>query len=532
MKTHSTIVSVTGTSCITMLFVGALTTLIWCSLAAAQPECASPTVHSTTPTASAAIPGNKKLPQACSMLAATSNSFSMGAFSQAPRTSRSRMNPPVKMGPVLLPDKPWESADMGFCVSVVDDGGRCKMWYLTEGKDSKGAYHLCYAESKDGVVWEKPNLGLIASNGSIDNNIVMAGTVETTVFLDPVAAPESRYKAIAMMCWPDPKKAGLYVHTSPDGIHWKMSDERVFPVAADTANQAFYDARLKKYVANIRVWAPMRKIGRVEMDDITEPWPVRQLEKPFYIWGNDKIPVASHEVPIVFGYDDQDPAGSDHYNPACVQYPWAERAYFMFPSPYRHFPNPPIGRFGNDGLVDIQMALSRDGANWSRLSRDPYVSLGTEDEADSRQMYMAVGMVRRGKRIFQYYGGCRTSHGEVPSRPGPINRLEQRLDGFVSADAAFESGEFTTPTLAFTGTRLVLNINASAMGTCNVEILDGQGHAFPGFSLADCDEIGGNYVEKTVSWKGKTDLSLLSGRPVRLRFAARACKVFAFQFPN
>ena len=184
------------------------------------------------------------------------------------------------------------------------------------------------------------------------------------------------------------------------------------------------------------------------------------------------------------------------------------------------------------GWWTSEMALSRDGANWSRLSRDPYVSLGTEDEADSRQMYMAVGMVRRGKRIFQYYGGCRTSHGEVPSRPGPINRLEQRLDGFVSADAAFESGEFTTPTLAFTGTRLVLNINASAMGTCNVEILDGQGHAFPGFSLADCDEIGGNYVEKTVSWKGKTDLSLLSGRPVRLRFAARACKVFAFQFPN
>jgi hypothetical protein len=404
------------------------------------------------------------------------------------------------------------------------------MWYLTQGKASKGAYHYCYARSNDGVVWEKPNLDLIEYNGSKHNNIVMAGTVETTVFLDPVARRQARYKALAMMYWPDPKKAGLYVHTSPDGIHWKMSQERVFAVAADTANQAFYDTRLKKYVANIRVWAPMRKIGRVELDDITAPWPVMQVEKPFYIWGTDKIPVASYEVPIVFGYDEQDPAGSDHYNAACVQYPWADRAYFLFPSAYRHFPDPPIGRFGNDGLVDIQMAVSRDGVRWTRLSRDPYVSLGTQEEADSHQMYMAVGMARRGSKVFQYYGGCQTSHGEVPSRPGPINRLEQRLDGFVSADAAFEGGEFTTPMLIFSGTRLVLNINASAMGIARVEIRDDQGHALPGFSLSDCDEVGGNHLEKTVSWKGRTDLSSLHGRAVRLRFVMRACKLFAFQF--
>ena len=201
---------------------------------------------STTPTASAAIPGNKKTAAGVLNVGSDKQLFLDGSFFASSKNVTLRMNPPVKMGPVLLPDKPWESADMGFCVSVVDDGGRCKMWYLTEGKDSKGAYHLCYAESKDGVVWEKPNLGLIASNGSIDNNIVMAGTVETTVFLDPVAAPESRYKAIAMMCWPDPKKAGLYVHTSPDGIHWKMSDERVFPVAADTANQAFVRCAAEK----------------------------------------------------------------------------------------------------------------------------------------------------------------------------------------------------------------------------------------------------------------------------------------------
>ena len=46
-------------------------------------------------------------------------------------------------------------------------------------------------------------------------------------------------------------------------------------------------------------------------------------------------------MPTAFGYDAEDPPESDHYNSAAVQYPWAEDAYFMFPSPYLHFPEPP-----------------------------------------------------------------------------------------------------------------------------------------------------------------------------------------------
>jgi hypothetical protein len=445
-----------------------------------------------------------------------------------------RMNPPAKMGPVLLPDKPWESLGIGFCVSVLEDGGQYKMWYLAENKTSSLRYCYCYARSQDGVTWEKPNLGLIEYQGSKQNNIALTGVVETTVFLDPVAPAEARFKTVSAMHWPDPKEAGLYVHTSPDGIHWKMSDTRVLPLLPDTANQAFYDARLKKYVANIRVWAPMRKVGRVEMDDITKPWPFDKTVKPYYIWGEDKIAVPSHEVPIVFGYDERDPVPSDHYNAACVQYPWADQAYFLFPSAYRHFPEPPIGKYGNDGLVDIQMATSCDGIKWARPSREPYVALGTQDEVDCGSLYMAVGMLRRGGKIFQYYNGYQVSHGtpeNLESRIGSICRLQQRLDGFVSADAAFEGGEFTTPPLVFSGSRLVLNVNLSALGVCKVEILDRQGHALPGFALAQSDEIGGNHVEKTVSWKGKSDLGSLRGRAIRLRVVLRAGKLFAFQFP-
>lgn len=441
-----------------------------------------------------------------------------------------RMNPPVKMGSVLRPEKPWESRDIGFCVSVVQDGDVCKMWYMA--RSVEGGLRYCYATSKDGIAWERPNLGLHEFEGSKANNIVITGAIETMVFLDPIAPTESRYKAVSVMHWPDPEKAGVYVHSSPDGIHWKMSNRRVFPLAPDTANQAIYDPRVKKYVAYIRLWSPERKVGRLEMDDITQAWPFQQLDRPYYIWGKDKIPVPSGEAPVAFGYDDRDPPQSDHYNPACVQYPFAADVYLLFPSAYRHSRRAARSIYDNDGLLDIQMAVSRTGNDFQRVSREPYAPLGVEGEIDARNLYMAAGLVRNGNEIYQYYGGYRIGHDSFAKArfDGSLCRLKQRLDGFVSADAGFEGGEFVTPLLKFSGDQLLLNVNCSAMGTCKVEMLDAAGTPLVGRTLVDCDEIGGNWIERPVTWKGKGDLHNVAGQPVRLRFVMRSTKLYAFQF--
>lgn len=59
----------------------------------------------------------------------------------------------------------------------------------------------CYAESKDGIRWYKPKLGLFSQEGSKDNNIVWAGigTHNFTPFKDanPDCTPEAKYKALA-----------------------------------------------------------------------------------------------------------------------------------------------------------------------------------------------------------------------------------------------------------------------------------------------------------------------------------------------
>ena len=53
----------------------------------------------------------------------------------------------------------------------------------------------------------------------------------------------------------------------------------------------------------------------------------------------------------------------------------------------------------------------------------------------------------------------------------------------------------------------------------------------PGFTAADCDEIVGDELERTVSWQGRTDLRALAGRAVRLRFHMVDADLYALRFP-
>jgi hypothetical protein len=111
-----------------------------------------------------------------------------------------------------------------------------------------------------------------------------------------------------------------------------------------------------------------------------------------------------------------------------------------------------------------------------------------------------------------------------------MGALEQRLDGFYSADAAYGGGHITTPPIVFKGNRLELNIHTSAAGSARVELRDASGKAIRGFSLKDCDLIMTNDVRHGVSWQGKSDVSSLAGKPVRLHLKMRSTKLYAFQF--
>ena len=181
--------------------------------------------------------------------------------------------------------------------------------------------------------------------------------------------------------------------------------------------------------------------------------------------------------------------------------------------------------------------MSRDGKKWTSYST-PYVPLYNHERLDLKVNMIFPGMVfRRDGHIDQYFAGYAFTHGDTTARSrlqgrelGGVFRLEQRIDGFVSVDFDYKGGGLTTAPLTFSGNTLRLNVNTSASGEGRVALLDEAGKQIPGFTIKDCDFISGDYLAKSVSWKGKTDVSALVGKPVRLRFEMRGAKLYAFQF--
>ncbi len=430
------------------------------------------------------------------------------------------MNRPVKAGQVLVADRPWEDFRLTSYFTVLQDGDLCRMYYSCFSKDQwhtpdawdKHAY-LCYAESKDGITWTKPDLGIVEFDGSKANNILMRSIVDGTVFVDPTAPPARRYKLLHTV---GPHEGGLRVSYASDGLHF-TTPKAVSPWCPDSQQVAFWDPDRKAYTAFLRKNTRRgRSVGRIEIKDIEAPW--------------------SGESATVFEADAQDPPDVDFYNNACVKYPWADDAYFIFPAAYHHFPP----EMGNDGLLDVSAAASRDGIHWLRPDRGPYVTTGEATEWDAQFVMMGVGMVRRGNVIYQYYNGVDLSHGGTRRmtdeerskwrRWSQMGRVVQRVDGFFSADAAYEGGWLVTPPVVFSGSRLVLNVNTSSAGHARVGVIDAGGKVAAGFSVAECDRILANNVAHVVTWRGKSDVSRLADKPVRLRFEMRSAKLYAFQF--
>lgn len=454
------------------------------------------------------------------------------------------LNPPRSIRRVLKPERPSEALGFIFYCSVVDDGGVAKLFHGSY--DAEKGKHFALATSEDGLHWERPDLGLTEYQGDRRNNLLPLHAVEASVFLDPVAPPEKRYRLLYSRHWPDPATAGVYLASSPDGIRWTESDTRLLPFVPDSQHCGLWDPAVGKYVVYTRNWNPRRSIARVAVENIGQPWPWDESVPPHHIWGEEKVPTLSRELPTVMAADDRDPPGVELYTNTVIRYPFAPGVYLSFPAAYQTFRGPEWkdrALNGNDGTFDVQFAASRDGISWTRW-REPWVAAGFHDGLDLRLVSMGQGMIRRGRDLHQYFVGWPHTHGrpvvwdgDLEDREewlkrdlGGIYRATTRVDGFVSLDAGFPGGSFTTKPLRFAGDRLRLNLHAAGSGGVKVALLDAEGAAIDGFSEDDCPWINADEIDHEVRWKGGPDVGALAGRPVRVRFTMRNARVFAFGF--
>ncbi|HXK58894.1 MAG TPA: LamG domain-containing protein [Acidobacteriota bacterium] len=426
--------------------------------------------------------------------------------------------------------------------------------------------YLAVRTSRDGVHFERPNTGKEYRG---QPNIVIHEPVGGlgNPFIDPNGPPEMRWKYITGL-----HNRGIYLYTSPDGWNWRRHKTYLLPFKSGTQSATFYDDQRQLYVGYHRTGIGKTPAGdtqresvRTEVRDLFKPWdftPVtseRSCEiaktkrlrdpQPWYLDNGPLTPGGfGLEFPFAFEPDENlDPVGTDIYLTKAIKYPWAPDAYFAFPVVYFHYENDgPLGRqiLGHpsrnrgSGPLETQIAVSRDGVNWKRYPRPAYVGIGMHEGRDVNTAYLAMGMVRRGTEIWQYYFGETQYHSAWKSNKAgqAVYRLVQRLDGFISANSPYDrEAIMKTKPLVFTGNRLVLNIDTDAAGYAQVGFLDENDRPIEGFSVDDCVYINGDFVDAEVEWMRGSgtsvkDVSSLAGRTVRLVFRMRGARLFSMQF--
>ena len=332
------------------------------------------------------------------------------------------MHSPTRREPVIVGDKPWDEASVSY-ISIIRDGDLYRGYYRCyEPRPDrvKSPRLTAYAESANGIHWEKPSLGVYEFNGSRDNNLVWKGPgANFCAFIDgnPDEPPERRYKAVVRTAHAELEALGLpgpcvFALSSADGFNWGLMQdapiltERPF----DSFNIAFWDEWIGQYVIFTRgvggsdgqFKGGVRWIRRATSDD-------------FLNWSGLEL-IDTGEVP------------SEHlYTNACVPYERSPGTYLMFPSRLvlEHTPDPdwPNG----PGVNDIAFMSSRDGITWDRSFKEAFIRPGLDKENwHERGIYFERGIFQTSPDTLSMY--C-SDHWRYPTTR--ISRYTLRTDGFV-----------------------------------------------------------------------------------------------------
>jgi len=412
--------------------------------------------------------------------------------------------------PLFKEDRPWEPRfDNPYCSVIYDKEEKIwKCWYSIftrsggrgnfpgEGlpsekrawvnwREGRRGFGVCYATSKDGIKWTKPELGLIDFNGSKKNNIVINAAHGTTVMKDlHETDPKKRYKAI------NPFRSHTHVWFSPDGLNWTR---KKLPGLdhGDTNQGIWWDPDIGKYVLITRHWGKMgREVSRSESPD-------------FLNWSKAKVVLTGvdrrmqiHDMPV-----------------------------FRHAGVYLGL----VGLF--DQLANRQwceLAWSPDSIEWHRIQP------GKPLIANSRRMgdydwgcIFASPPIFRKDEILLYYGA---NDGRFMAwRNGFFCLARLRPDGFAGyeqiAGGSNKTGSLTTKPISAVTATLCISADIAPSGYVKTTILDKDNK-----QLAEGKLITKTVTDGRIKWEDGFSLKKLKDKDVKLKFELRESKVFSFSF--
>jgi len=478
----------------------------------------------------------------------------------------STMHQPVKRGAVIRPDAVSDGSRVQTYGSVplwVPDEQVFKMVYMAFPMENHGEIGAALAISKDGLHWEKPDLGQgISVRGSTTNNRIFVdrklhwgdNALWNVIYDANDPDPQRRFKGLL-------GAIGRTPVVSADAIHWTPLAGTAIP-SHDTSTLT-YDDQNHRFLAVLKTF---NRFGRAAALSTSPDFRIWSTPSPSFSTDDldqkmaremirNRIHDTRFTVPLFV-----DPEPKTDAGPTTGRIPtWRAECYafsiFPYEGVYLGLPMVyyPTGeelpaRNNSDGFHSIQLAMSRDLTTWNRLGdRGEFIGPSPIDKGligvfDRQELIPPSRPVLQGDELWFYYTGFKTrippysrNPDGTPRDPASLSDEERddladgwsaiclavlRRDGFVSLDAGSMPGTLLTKPFVLDAEKLCVNLDATE-GEMTVEVVNNNQQ-----TVCCSKEISGNHPRTEVSWKSG-QLANLKGEPVRLRFTLTNSRLYS-----
>lgn len=369
---------------------------------------------------------------------------------------------------------------------------------------TKLRWQVCYARTRDGIHFERPDLGIVPDAES-PNVLIDNGGIFSVMRNDEAADPDRRYAMVHTGWGPalaEKPLPGFHpVHNagaafSPDGLHWQEWEHSPAFRDGNDAFSAIYDPRTKKYLCYQAVLRPFR----FEYPDSIRADSPRGQRRVLAIRSSDD---GAHwsRLENFIEPDADDPPELELY--MFTVFPYRDR----FVGLMRNYARSPLMIGEHGPHISCEWWVSHDGLRWQRPARDMHVGVFTT----------CTPFVVEDRLCFLEYNTMRRYST-------PIDRITWVGS---QSNAEFSSRLFEAPERPLTvniesGTGTLLPDQDYVM----VEVRQPDGHVIEGYEREKCVFIDVDGTALPLRW-GEKDTTGLVGRDVCLRFYLRDARIYA-----
>ena len=427
-------------------------------------------------------------------------------------------NPVVKMGEPGSPDE-WS---VQFYGSIIHHEGKFKMWYVAADEEASECFRKrrgfhgwrpAYAESRDGINWVKPNLGLVTYRGNHNNNLLLIDPPEAMGLIlmvlhepdDP--DPSRRFKMmLEVRCHVDGRRANTSLPLfSEDGLRWQMPvkvefvNYRVFPEDFVLPAQNFEQSGLYR-------WGGVYHLLGQQL----HPWAWLPDGEPcgrvLTIFRSRDLIHWSETRTLAFVRD-----GYRHH-PAWDKVGHAEESHQAGIWPRG---NVLLATYGiwhgaptwKGRTIDLGLLISNDGLHFREpIPNFVFIPRGQDGAWDQGGLLQSQGFENVGEESYIYYGHWDPRVGSNYTPRGGVGLVTLPRDRFGSLALKNPSRPASCVTCALRmegGGKLRMNVDGlSSEAWLRVELLDEWDRPLPGYSGNQAAHIRQSGLAVPVSWKG------------------------------